>query len=129
MIKTRGHQNPPLRPRSRTTGFCGPIVGLKSLATLAHFILSLGPMLRKKKCPRTNEESPNYQAASPRTIQSSASRDYGGEERHAIEGMLAEHPKKKDKYCGSAIEAWWRSNSGRNYHLRIKCPQLTFWPH
>ena len=104
-------------------------VGPKNLATPAHFILSSRPIPRKKKYPRTNKESPNCQAVSPRTILSSASRDYGGEEWHATESMLAEHPKKKDKYCGSAIGAWGRSNSGRNCHLRIKCPQLTFWPH
>ena len=129
MTKARGHQNPPLRPRSRTAGFWGAIVGSKNLTTTAHFILGLKPTLRKKKCPRTNEESPNCQAASPRTILSSANRDYRTEERHAIKGRLAEHPKKKDKYCGSAMGAWWRSSSRRNCHLRIKCPQLTFWPH
>ena len=64
-------------------------VGSKNLATSAHFILSPRPMPRKKKCPRTNEESPNCQAASSRTILSSASQDCGGEERHATEGMLA----------------------------------------
>ena len=104
-------------------------VGSKNLATPAHFILNPRPTPRKEKCPRTNEESPNFQAASPRTILSSANRDYRREERHAIKGSLAEYPKKKDKYCGSAMGAWWRSNSGRNCHLRIKCPQLTFWPH
>ena len=129
MIKALGHQNPPLHPRSRTAGFWGAIVGSKSLATPAHFILSPKSTPRKKKCLRTNEESPNCQAASPRTILSSASQDYGGEERHATEDMLAKHPKKKDKYCGSAIGAWWRNYSGRNCHFRIKCPQLTFWPH
>ena len=104
-------------------------VGSKNLTTPAHFILGLRPTPRKKKCPKMNEESPNCQAASPRTILSLANRDYRGEERHAIKGRLAKHPKKKDKYCGSAMGAWWRSNSRRNYHLRIKCPQLTFWPH
>ena len=76
-------------------------MGSKNLATTAHFILSLRPTSRKKKCPRTNEESTNCQAALPRTIPSSANRDYKGEERHTIKGRLVEHPKKKDKYCGS----------------------------
>ena len=128
-IKTRGHQNPPLHLRSRIAWFWGAIVGPKNLATPAHFILSPRPTPRKKKCLRTNKESPNCQAASPRTILSSTNRDYGGEERHATEGMLAEHPKKNDKYCGSAMGDWWRSNSERNCHLHIKCPQLTFWSH
>ena len=111
MIKARGRQNPSLRPKSRTTGFWGAIVGLKSFSTPAHFILSPRAIPRKKKRPRTNEESPNYQATLLRTILSSANRDYGREERHAIKGMLTEHPNKKDKYCGSAMGAWWKSNS------------------
>ena len=80
-------------------------MGSKNLTTPAHFILGPRPMPRRKKCPRTNEESPNCQAASPRTILSSANRDYRGEEWHAIKGRLTEHPKKKDKYCGSAMGA------------------------
>ena len=104
-------------------------MGSKILATLAHFILNPRPTPRKKKHSRTNEKSPNCQAASPRTIPSSANRDYKGEERHAIKGRLAEHPKKQDKYCGSAMGAWWKNNSRRNCHLYIKYPQLTFWPY
>ena len=127
MTKARGHQNPLLRLRSRTAGFLGAIVGSKNLATLAHFILSPRPMPRKKKCLRTNEESPNCQAASLRKILFSANRDYRREEQHAIKGRLTEHPKEKDKYCGLAMRVWWRSNSRRNCHLRIKCSQLTFW--
>ena len=129
MIKARGHQNPPLCPRSRTVGFLGAIIGSKNLATLTHFILGPRPMPKKKKCPRVNEESPNCQEAPSRTILFSADRDHRREEQHVIKGSLAEHPKKNDKYSGSVIGAWWRSNSRRNYHLRIKCPQLTFWPH
>ena len=129
MTKARGHQNPPLNPRSRTAGFWGAIMGSKNLTTPAHFILGPRPTPRRKKCPKTNEENPNCQAASPRTGLSSANRDYRGEERHAIKGRLVLHPKKKDKYCGSAMGAWWGSNSRRNCYLHIKCPQLTFWSH
>ena len=96
MTKARGHQNPLFRLRSRTAGFWGAIVGSKNLATPAHFILSPRPTPRKKKCPRTNEESPNCQAAALRTILSSANWDYRREERHAIKGRLTEHPKEKD---------------------------------
>ena len=80
-------------------------MGSKNLATPAHFILSPRPAPRKKKCPRTNEESPNCQAASSRTILSLANPDYRGEERHAVKGRLAEYPKKKDKYYWSTMEA------------------------
>ena len=47
-------------------------VGSKNLTTLAHFKLSPKPMLRRKNCPRTNEESPNGPETSPRTILFSA---------------------------------------------------------
>ena len=104
-------------------------MGLKNLATPTHFIRDPKPTSRKKKCPRANEESPNCQEAPLRTILFLADRDHRREERHAIKGSLAEHPKKKDKYSGSNIGAWWRSNSRRNCHIRIKCPQQTFWPH
>ena len=80
-------------------------MGLKNLATPAHFILSPRPTPRKKKCPRTNEESPNFQAVSLRKILSSTNRDYRREERHAIKGRLTEHPKEKDKYYGLAMRA------------------------
>ena len=104
-------------------------IGSKNLATPVYFMLSPRPTSMRKKCPRTNEESPNCQETSLRTILFSANRDHRREERHAIEGNLPGHPKKKDKYSGSAMGAWWRSNSRRNCHLHIKCPQLTFWPH
>ena len=71
-------------------------VGSKNSATWAHFILSLRPMSRRKKRPRTNKESPICQETSPRTILSSANRDHKKEERHAIKGSLPGHPKEKD---------------------------------
>ena len=96
MTKARGYQNPPLRPRSWTAGFWGAIVGSKNLTTPTHFILGPRSMPKRKKCPRTNEESPNCQAASPRTILSSTNRDHKKEERHAIKGNLPRHPQKND---------------------------------
>ena len=80
-------------------------MGSKNLTTPAHFILSPRPKLRKKKCLRTKEESPNCQEAPSRTILFSANRDHRWEQRHAIKSNLAEHPKKKDKYSGSAMGA------------------------
>ena len=71
-------------------------VGSKNSATLTHFIQSPKPMLRRKKRPKMNKESPNYQETSPRTIPSSVNRDHKKEERHAIKGSLPGHPKKKD---------------------------------
>ena len=96
------------------------------MATLVHFILGPRPTPKKKKCPRANEESPNCQEAPSRTILFLADRDHRREEWHAIKGSLAKQPKKKDKYNGPTIRAWWRSNSRRNCHFRIKCPQLMF---
>ena len=113
-------------PNSRILrGYCG----VKEFGHPGSFYTKPLPTPRKKKCLRTNEESSNCQASSLRKILSSANRDYRKEERHAIKGRLTEHPKEKDKYCGSAMRVWWRSNSRRNCHLCIKCSQLTFWPH
>ena len=80
-------------------------MGSKNLATPAHFILNPRPTLRKMKCPRVNEESPNCQEAPPRTILFSANLNLRREERHAIKGSLTEYPKKKDKYSESAMGA------------------------
>ena len=55
-------------------------VGSKNLAAPTHFILSPRPTLRRRKCPRTNEESPNCPETSPMTILSSASQDHRREE-------------------------------------------------
>ena len=92
-----------------------------------------GPLYTEPKAQTEEEEtsederkSPTYRVASLRTTLSSANRDYRKEERHDIKGSLAEHPNKKDKYRGSSMGAWWKSNSGGNCHLRIKCPQLMF---
>ena len=103
-------------------------VGPKDLATPAHFILSPWPILKRKKCSRTNKESLDYQDILPRTTLSSADRDHGRGKRHATKGSLLERPKGKPKRSGPAIGAWWRSNSRRGCHLRIKYPQLTSWP-
>ena len=71
-------------------------VGSKNSATPTHFIQSPRPMLRRKKRPKMNKESPNYQETSPRTILSSVNRDHKKEEWHAIKGSLPGHPKKND---------------------------------
>ena len=125
----RGHQNPPPHPRSRTARFWKAIVGPKNLATWTHFISSPRLTPSRKKCPRTNEKGPNCQEMLPRTILSSVNRDHGRKKRHAAKGSPPERPKGKHKCNESALGVWWRSNSMRNCHLRIKCPQLTSWPH
>ena len=99
------------------------------LATPTHFISSPWPMPRRKKCPRMNKESPNCQDILPRTTPSSANQDHGRGKHHATKGSLLERPKGKHKCSGSAIGVWWRSNSSRGCHLRIKYSQLTSWPH
>ena len=104
-------------------------MGPKNLATPAHFISSSRPTPRRKKCPRTNEEGPNCQETLPRTILSLAVRDHGRKKRHTAKGSLLERLKGKHKCNELAIGVWWRSNSRKNCHLRIKYPQLTSWPH
>ena len=105
------------------------IVGPKNLATPTHFISSPRPTPRRKKCSRTNEEGPNCQQTLPRTILSLTNQGHGRKKWHAAKGSLLKRPKGKYKCNESAMGVWWRRNSRRNCHLRIKCPQLTSWPH
>ena len=95
-----------------------------------------GPLYTKPKAhteeeemAEDNKESPNSLETLPRTIWFSTILDPRREERHAVKGSLLECLKKKDKYSKTSMGAWCRSNSKRNCHLCIKCPQLTFWPH
>ena len=72
------------------------VVGSKNSASLAHFIQSPRPTLRRKKHPRINKESPNCQETSLRTILSLANRNREKEERHALKDNLPRHPKQKE---------------------------------
>ena len=78
-------------------------VGPKNLAISAHFISSPRPTLRRKKCPRTNEEGPNCQEALLRTILFSANQDHGRRKRHTTMGSLPKRPKGKHKCNKSAV--------------------------
>ena len=78
MTKARCHQNPPLCLRSRTTGFWWGIVGPKNLTTLAHFIMSPRPTLRREKWLRMDKERTNSLETLSRTILLSASQTPGG---------------------------------------------------
>ena len=77
----------------------------KNLATLAHFISSPRPTLRKKKCSRTNEEGPNCWETLPRTILSSANQDHGKRKWHATKSSLPECPKGKER-TGAMKQSW-----------------------
>ena len=109
--------------------FTIPIVGPKDLGTPAHFISSSRPMLRRKKYPKTNKGNPDCQDILLRTTLSSADQNQGKEKRHVARGSPLEHLKGSFEPNGPALGAWWGSNSRRGCHLRIKCPQLTVWPH
>ena len=65
----------------------------KNLATSAHFILSPRPTPRKKKYPRTKEESPDCQDVLLRTTLSSANQDRRREKHHVTKGSRLERPK------------------------------------
>ena len=73
------------------------------MAISAHFISSLRPTLRRKKCPKMNEEAPNYQETLPRTILFSVNRDHKRKKRHATKGNLPERPKGKHKSNETAM--------------------------
>ena len=78
-------------------------MGPKNLATPAHFILSLRLTLRRKKCPRMNEEGPNCQETLPRTILFSANQDHRKRKRHTTKGGLPDRPKGKYKCNETAM--------------------------
>ena len=71
------------------------LVGSKNLATPTHFIQDPRPMPRRKKHPRMNKESPSRQETSSRTILSSANRNRGKEEQHALKDNLLRRPKQR----------------------------------
>ena len=104
-------------------------MGPKDLGTLAHFISSPWPIPRRKKCPMTNKENPHCQDIPPRTTLSSADRNHGRGKHYTTRGNLLEHPKGSPEHSKPAIGAWYKTNSRRGCHLRIKYPQLTSWPH
>ena len=101
------------------------IVGPKDLGTPAHLISSPRPMLRRKKCPRTNEGNPDHQIVLSRTTLSSASQNHGRETRHVTRGNPLKDRKRDSKPYGLAIGEWGRDNPKRSHHLHIKYPQLT----
>ena len=73
------------------------------LATPTHFILGPRPTSRRKKCPRTNKEGPNYQETLPRTILFSTNRDHGRRKQHTTKGSLPDRPKGKHKCNETAM--------------------------
>ena len=88
------------------------------------------PMPRRKKHPRMNKESPSCQETSSRTILSSANRKRKKKKRHALKDSLPGHPKQKS--TNTVSQSWEHGGGaipGESCHLRIKCPQMTIWPH
>ena len=100
-------------------------MGPKDLGTPDHFISSLRPMSRRKKRLRTNKGNLDCQDILPRTTLSLADQNQGRGKRHVVRGSPLEHLKGSSEPNGSAIGAWWMSNSRRGCHLRIKFPQQT----
>ena len=100
-------------------------VGPKDLGTPTHLISSPRPTSRSKKCPRTNEENPDRQIVLPRTTISSAGQNHGREKCHVTRGGPPEDGERDSRPYGLAIGGWWRDNSWRSHHLRIKYTQLT----
>ena len=105
------------------------VVEPKGLATPAHLILSSKPTPRKKKRLRTNKEGPNCWETLPRMTLSSASQGQERRKWHTPKDSPPRRPKQKNQYSEPAMRAWWRNDSRRGCHLRIKYPQLTVWPH
>ena len=108
---------------------CCLVWGWRIWQSPAHFISSPRPTPRKKKRPRMSKEGLSCWEASPRTILSSANQGHWRGKQHTLKDNHPSCPKQKDQHSETAMGAWWRSNSRRGCHLRIKCPQLTVWPH
>ena len=115
---------------THTYDFNNAVVGSKNLVILAHFMSSPRPTPRGKKCPKTNEEGPICEETLPRTILSLANQGHGRKEWHALKDSLPGRPKQK---ITNIVGQPWEHNRGaipgESSHLRIKCPQLTSWPH
>ena len=63
-------------------------MGLKDLATPAHFIPSPRPTPMRKKCLRMNKEGPSCQEMSLRIILSSVNQGHRRRKRHALKDSL-----------------------------------------
>ena len=100
-------------------------MGPNDLGTSAHLISSLRPMLKRKKCPRTNKGNPDRQIVLPRMTLSSTGQNHRREKCHVAQGNLIKDRKRDSKPYGLAIGEWGRDNPRRSRHLRIKYPQLT----
>ena len=81
-------------------------VGPKDLGTPTYFISSPMPMLRRKKCPRTNKGNPNCQDILPRMTLSLADQNHRRGKCHVARGSLLEHPKGSSEPNGPTIGAW-----------------------
>ena len=74
---------------------------------------------RKPKWPRSvAEDDPALGTPNPKE-----------REQGTDKGNLPECSQEKGKYSRIPIGVWCRCSLRRNYHLHIKCTQLTFWPH
>ena len=102
-------------------------MGPKDLGTPTHLISSPRPTPRNKKCPRTNEENPDFQIVLPRTTVSSAGQNHEREKCHVTQGGPLEVRERDSRPYGLAIGGWWRDNPRSSHHLHIKYTQLTLW--
>ena len=103
-------------------------MGSKDLRTPTHLIPSPRPTSRSKKCPRTDGENPGLQIVRSKTVASSTGHNHGREKRHITQGGPPEDHEGDSRPYGLAIGGWWRDNSRRSHHLRIKYTYLTLWP-
>ena len=95
------HQNPPLRPRIRTAGFWGAIVGPENLCFGPLSIKAQGPR-RGEKLPRTSSEKPNSLEMQPRMTLSSASLGLKGNNDTSSKVASKELPEEKASRMGLA---------------------------
>ena len=96
-------------------------MGPRNLATPAHFVLGPRPALRREKCPRTHEKSPNVLETMPRTILSSTLQTPEGKDGTPSKASSQSAPRRKDEHRRTHTGVWCESNSRRSCHLHIEC--------
>ena len=80
--------------------------GQKVLEASAHSISSPKPTPWRKKCPRTNEGSPDCENVLPRTTLSSAGQNHNRGRRHVARDNPLEDRKRDSKPYRLGIRAW-----------------------
>ena len=124
--RTSKSSSPSEEPGSKILrGYCGA----KGFGDFSPFHIKPKAHAEEEEMPEDEQMEPDCQDILLRTTLSSADQNQGRGKCHVARGSPLEHPKGISKPNGPTIGVWWRTNSRRGCHLRIKCLQLTVWLH